>query len=228
MADYSLSEITTEIAAAVNKELDEPFKRMMVPKVDAWRGTLIRRTLKENPGERVHFRQTLYVPLVESSPVPECKDPDQVLCTVMQTTLAIPASVRAGDIQYDYVGSIDGNTPFRRKDPGIGNVLKNGKYSKSIILWEEIARYINIEGAIGLKMIRIDGVFDKPSEIAQFNCESGQGGCDFWNEPYPVTSDIRQAIVECILKVDFGLGNTVSDKDIEVTPQKQQHEPDGR
>lgn len=228
MADYSLSEIATEIASGLHKELDEPFKRMLQIKIDAWRGTLIRRTVKDNPGERVHFRQTIYAPLVEATAVPECKDPDGVLCKVMKTTLPIPKSLRAGDIHYDFVGSMDGENSFRRKDPGIGGVLKHGKYSKRIILWEEIDNYILVEGAPGLRMLRIDGIFDKPSEVAKFACDTGQGGCDYWNEPYPVPADIRQAIVECILKVDFQQGNAPADKDIEVTPQKQVHEPDGR
>lgn len=225
--EYSLASITDEIASSLKKELDEPFKRILADKVDAWRSTLIRRTLKENPNERVHFRQTIFVPLVDTNPVPTCNDANSPVCNVMRSTMKLPAAVHAGSIQYDYVGSIDGHNAFRRKEPGTGDILRKGKYSREIVLWEQMNGFLDIDGAQGLPLIRVDGVFDKPEEVSKFNCAS-VGQCDYWNEKYPVSGDIKQAIVECILKVDFQQGVTPSNKEIELVPEKQEHAPDGR
>lgn len=226
----TLEKITAEIASHLGKELDEPFKRMLADKVDGWRSTLIRRTLKENPNERNYFRQTIYVKMVKTSPVPECIDAEasSIVCAVMRSTLKLPAAVRAGDMQYDYVGGVDGNNAFRRKDPGTGYFLKKGKYSKQIILWEEMNDYLDVEGAVSIPLVRVDGIFDKPAEVANFNCASSGTGCDYWTEPYPVSGDIKQAIIQSILNVDFNRPAVPTDKDIEVTPQLQPHEPDGR
>lgn len=228
MADYTLATITSEIASNLKKELDEPFKRILADKVDAWRSTLLRRTLKENPQERVHFRQTIYVLLEEVNPIPECVDANSPVCSVMRSTLPLPTAVRAGGIQYDYVGSGDGNNAFQRKLPGTGYIMRQGKYSKNKVLWDEVNKNLEIDGAPGIPFVRVDGVFDKPEQVAKFNCSSVGRGCDYWNEPYPVSGDIKQAIVECILKVDYQQGVTPSNKEIEVTPIKQEHAPDGR
>ncbi len=227
--DVTLSKITAEIASALHKELDEPFKRLLGDKVDAWRSTLLRRTLIENPQERLHFRQTIYVKMDKVNPVPECAGTVPV-CDIMRSLIKIPTAVRAGNIQYDYVGSVDGKNGFRRKEPGTSYFLTKGKYSKGLVLWDEINDYLEVENVVGIPLIRIDGVFDKPSEVAAFNCASTGTGCDYWNEPYPVSGDIKQAIVQSILKVDFAHNQMVTptDKDIEVTSLKQEHVPDGR
>jgi hypothetical protein len=223
----TLSQITTEIAAHLGKELDEPFKRLLADKVHAWRGTLIRRTLQEKPGERVHFKQTIYVPLLQVNPVPACALPDAPVCDVMRSADKIPSAVRTG-ILYDFVGSIDGNTPFRLRQPGIGDLQREGKYSKALVEYDTINRYLEVYGATGLPLARVDGVFESPDEVAIYNCNSTATGCDSWNEPYPVSQDIKQAIVECILKVDYGRVTVPSAKEIEVNPQNQEHAPDGK
>lgn len=227
MADYTLASITEEIASSLGKELDEPFKRLLADKVRAWRSTLLRRTLKENPSERMYFRQTIYVKLVKTSPVPDCLDPIAPVCDVMRSELPLPSPVRAGSIGFDYVGSVDGNNAFRRAAPGSASLLSAGKYSKHLVTYDEINDYLEVYNATGLPLARVDGVFDDPEEVALFNCQS-TGDCDFWNSKYPVSGDIKQAIVECILKVDYQQGVTPANKEVEVTPQKQEHAPDGR
>jgi len=226
--EHTLSSITTEIASHLGKELDEPFKRLLADKVDGWRSTLLRRTLKENPNERIHFRQTLFVTLSQTKQVPECIDENAPVCDIMRSTLKLPAAVRAGSIVYDFVGSIDGNHAFQRVDPGTNYYLSKGKYSGKIVTWDEVNDYLEVYNALGLPLMRVDGVFDKPSEVAQFNCDAVSQGCDYWNERYPVSGDIKQAIVQSILAVDFNRPTVPSNKEVEVTPKQQQHEPDGR
>lgn len=228
MNEYSLASITEEIASHLKKELDEPFKRILADKVHAWRATLIRRTLRDNPRERSYFRQSFYMKLEKISAVPDCIDPSAPVCPVMRSALKLPAAVRAGSMVYDYVGAIDGQNPFRKIDPGTSQVLSAGKYSKNLPMYDEVNDYLEVYNAVNLPFVRVDGIFDNPEQVEVFNCESGLGGCDTWNLPYPVSGDIKQAIVECILKVDYQQPVTPSNKEIQVTPQKQEHAPDGR
>lgn len=200
---YTLASITEEIATHLKRELDEPFKRLLADKVHAWRSQLLRRTLKENPSERIHFKQLLYVVLEKVKRVPECKVPGVPVCDVMRSVVKVPKPVRAGNILYDYVGSVDGSNPFKLAVSGMAIPLLSGKYSSGIVLYDIPDNYLEVYNAIGLPAARLDGVFDNPEEVAALSCQAVSGNCNFWDEPYPVSGDIKQAIVECILKVDF-------------------------
>lgn len=223
----TLSKLTTEIASHLGKELDEPFKRILAQKVDSWRSRLLRNSLQEKPLESKFFRQTIYVKLEPSSQLPEClKGP---LCKVLKSELPIPRPLRFSNYMFDYVGSIDGQNTFREKSPGTGQYLLAGKYSKKLVLWELKNDYLEVETTHvnSMPMLRIDGVFDKPSEVGDYNCATGVN-CDFWDQPYPITGEIAQLVVQSILQTDFNRPQAPSDKEVDVNPQKQDHEPDGR
>jgi len=227
-ADTTLAKITAEIASHLQKELDEPFKRMLADKVGAWRSQLLHRALEDKPQERKFFLQTIYAPLEVVDPVPDCIDPNAPVCDVMRTTMKIPKAVRAGGLMYDYIGSSDGNNAFKYASPGTRWVLSKGRYSKRHVWWEDINGFIDVHNAIGLPLLRITAPFDKPEEAAKFNCETVGQGCDFWNEPYPITGDIKQQVVELILKVDFQRPEVPSNKEVELNPQIEEHAPSGR
>lgn len=225
---YTISQITAEIASRLGKELDEPFKRMLGSKVDGWRATLIRRTLQNHPNERAHFLQKLFVPLEKTNPVPECLDPNAPTCYIMRSTLRIPVSVRANGILYDYVGSVAGDNAFNRVIAGTAYVMSKSKYTGKKPGYDLTNSYLDVYNALGMPLALVIGIFEKPSDVSEFNCASSGQGCDYWNEPYPVSGDIKQAIVESILKVDFAPPQVPANKEIEVTPQTQEHAPDGR
>lgn len=222
----TLSKLATQIAAHLGKELDEPFKRMLADKIDSWRSRLIQDSLQEKPLESKYFRQTVWVPLEEVSPVPDCiKAP---VCKVLQSIKEIPVPMRYGPRMFDFVGSVDGSFAFTEGSPGTTAFLQAGKYSKHKIFWEQINGFIQIKSTKGLPAFRLDGVFDKPSEAMRFNCEVSAIGCDYWNEPYPITGKMAQQVVQYILQVDFNRPVTPATKEVDVNPQKQNHEPDGR
>lgn len=219
-AIYTLSSITEEIASHLGKELDEPFKRLLADKVHAWRSQLLRRTLKENPAERIHFKQSLLIKLEKVKQVAECAVPGNPVCDIMRSTVKIPAPVRAGSVIYDYVGGIDGTNPFKRVTAGFVNVFSHSKYSGKTVVFDEVNDYLEVYNAIGLPAVRIDGVFDNFEQVFNLSCEAGAGNCDIWETPYPVSGDIKQAIVECILKVDYQQVITPKENQIEVTPKQ--------
>lgn len=222
MPSTTLAQITEEIASHLKKELDEPFKRLLADKVHAWRGTLVRRTLQEHPRERVHFRQTIWVKMESAPVVPTCVDGQFPGCDQMRSTKELPAALRAGDVQFDYVGSADGKNPFRQTIPGTTGVLLSGKYSKNVVFYDTVNNYLVLDNATGIPLVRIDGIFDNPEEVAGFNCKESGGGCDGFDDPYPVSNDIKQAIVQCILTVDYQVKITPDEKEIEVNPEENE------
>lgn len=227
----SLNEITTEIASHFEREQDEPFKAVLAKKVDAWRSKLIVNSLEKHPEQRKFFRQTLYIPMSEESPLPDCiTGPD--MCKIAESVAAIPGPMRLADILFDYVGTVDGTNPFREITPGTLYYLKAGRYSKNRIYyeWSSLATGINkikIFERSKIPTIRIDGVFDNPLAVMEFNCNNA-GECDGWDLPYPVTGDIKQMIVQYILQVDYQLRQIPDNKEIEVDPQEPKNEPGGK
>lgn len=221
---YSLSSMATEIAVHLHKELDEPFKRLLAQSIDSWRSRLLRNSLQDKPNESKFFRQTLYAKMIDADPTPECIGMPG--CMVRRTEKKIPVPVRYGTQLFDYVGSADGKVPFSERIPGMAPYQGAGRYSGKIVFWAIENGYGIVEGRPNLPYMRFDGIFDKPSEVMEFNCD-GNEDCDFWEQPYPVTGDIAQQIMEFI-KQSFLPPPVAPDKDIEVTPQNQEHAPDGR
>lgn len=226
----SLNKITTEIATSLRKELDEPFKRILAEKVDNWRSRLIRNSLQEKPLESKFFRQTIWVPLQMVNPIPDCVEGSDgaPVCDMLRSTVKLPTPLRYSTALFDYVGSVDGKNAFSEGAPGTEQYLLAGKYSRHSVYYSFPNGFLEIdERQRSIPMVRVDAVFDKPSEAMEFNC-ANSGQCDYWDEPYPVTGDILQMIIQSILQVDYNQPVVPSDKEVELKPQMQAHEPDGR
>lgn len=216
----SLNSITTLIASDLGRELDEPFKRMLAVRVDYWRSTLVARSLEKNPQQRKFFRQTLYIPMSQVDQVP-CDIP-MTLCKVSESTCEIPQPMRVGNTLFDYVGSIDGLVPFREAAPGTYSFLISGKYSSKKVFFEWHNTKIRIldTNKRKLPMVRVDGVFSFPMDVFEHNCNCETASCDWWDEPYPITGDMLQMVVQYIKEVDFGRKPDVpQSEEIEVTPK---------
>lgn len=209
------NQIATYIASKLDREFDEPFKRMLMIPVDAWRATLVSRSLEKHPQQRRFFRQTIWMPMGESKAIP-CKVPIP-LCNIARSKYPLPAlPLRFGNELFDFVGTIDGMRGFIQADPGTLRGLMSGKYSQHKIFYEYTNEYFEIRQNKHIPMIRIDGVFDKPTLVMEFNCKNGNGDCDWWNKEYPCPLDMVQMIIQSILQVDFQVPNVPEAREIEV------------
>ncbi len=138
----------------------------------------------------------------------------------MQSKDIIPLPLRFGTTLFDYVGSIDGLNPFRIATAGTGNMLSANKYQQGDTFYEYTNKKIQIRNNKTnfankpLPMIRVDGVFDNPIDVIKYNCSVTS--CDYWDQPYPVTNDILQMIIQYILEIDFKMGR---DKDTSAPPE---------
>jgi len=214
MPQASLNQITTIIAGHLDREFDEPFKRMLGPVVDAWRSTLLGRSLDKHPEQRAIYRQTLFVPMEMASNV-SC-NVSVPLCKVAKSKMELPVPLRSGNFTFDYVGSIDGQNPFQLAAPGTLYYLSAGKYSRHSYFYEYTNGRIEVRQNKHLPMIRVDGVFDRPMDVMQWNCQQTGNGCDWWDLPYPATGDLVQMIIQYILTVDYNRPNVPDGKEIEV------------
>lgn len=218
MSQDSLNKITTVIAQQYDRQQDEPFKRSLEVRIKAWRSKLIRDTLEKHPDQRKFFTQTIFVPLA-------CYD--RIACRVidspsniMRSTRVLPVPLRFGNTLFDYVGSVDGRSPFNYAVPGATQLNEHSKYARFHTQWEWENQFILLSKRfnINIRMIRVDGVFDDPADIFLYNCN--EGNCDYWDLPYPVSNDIKQMIIQYINQVDFNKDKTTtpSTQEVEVDP----------
>lgn len=214
------NEITTLIAGNLDKELDIPFKKQLYERVKFWRSTLIKQSLDKTRKDAKYFRQVIYLDMEKFDPF-TCS-PD-LSCFAARTTIDVPAPIRISDAgQFEYVGGIDGMSPFGYADDGTLPYLKAGKYSRLFNYYRmENARPYVME-LPNLPKIRIAGVFSNPEEAMIYaSCDAADHNCDWWNQEIPMSNDITQRVVQCILTVDYNRDKTPENNQITVNGDKK-------
>lgn len=194
------NEITTLIASEYGKELDTRFKLQLYERVKYWRSTLIKQSLDKVRTDLRFFRQTMYIPM-EAVADTDCT----MNCHQSRTTIEIPQAIRVTDNGiYTYVGGVDGYSSFGYADAGTLKFLTSGKYSKKTVFHEVInARvYVTLPD---VPKIRVDAVLDNPEEGFPYQSCDGDPdmNCNWWDIEIPMSNDITQRVVQCILTVDY-------------------------
>lgn len=226
MADtFTPSAITSQIAQQLQKELDEPFKRMLMDKVDIWRGRLLRNTLQEKPGEDIYFMQTIWVPMERAKQIPACVGAPS--CYIARSKEQVPKPLRYTTSLYSFIGAADGKERFKQGVIGLSEYMQASKYTGKVPIFDFVNGFLEVD-LPSLPTVRIDGVFDKPTEAMAFNCSQNAIGCDYWNQPYPITSDVLQMVIQGIVQTDFNKPTVPAAKETTITPQTHEIAPDGR
>lgn len=193
------NQITTLIATNLEKEMDIPFRLQLMERVKYWRSRLIANSLQKKPAERVFFKQSIYLPLTTvfaADCVAIVGDKQSI------TTVEVPLLVREV-VLFDYIGGIDGKSPFRRAGSGTQNYLETGKFAAKFPYYDFVNQKIYV-GKLGIPKIRIDAIFDDPMAVKTLNCACNNiTDCDTWNMEFPCSGDLMQLIVQSILNVDF-------------------------
>jgi hypothetical protein len=206
------NEITTLIATNMERELDLPFKFQLMERVKYWRSRLIANSLQKNPSQRKFFRQSLYLKMSTQF----AADCIAGVGDKVSMSEEIPLLIRAGSTLFDYVGGIDGKSPFREVQPGTQNYLSTGKFSSQFPAYEYSNRRVYID-KLGIPKVRIDGIFDDPMLVYDCNCTCSGIDCDVWDKEFPCSGDIMQLIVQSILQVDYNRPDVKATPEIEVT-----------
>jgi len=193
------NEITTLIATNLQRELDIPFRLQLMERVKYWRSRLIANSLQKKPAERIFFRQSIYLPM-RTAFAADCiagiGDKQSI------TTVEVPLLVREVTL-FDYIGGIDGKSPFRRAIAGTQNYLDTGKFAGMFPYYEFVNQIVYV-GKTGLPKIRIDAIFDDPMAVKLLDCACNHTtDCDTWDMQFPCSGDLMQLIVQSILNVDY-------------------------
>lgn len=205
------NEITTLIATNLEMELDFPFRLQLMDRVKYWRSRYIVNMIQKNPAKRKFFRQSLYINMQAGYPDASVSlVGNQVAITVDE----IPRVVTAGATLFDYVGGVDGKSPFREVQPGMANYVSTGKFSSRFPAYEFNQKIFVDQPDI--PRIRIDAIFDDPMKVLEYACNCLQKQCDTWNTEFPCSGEVIQLIVQSILQVDYNRPDNTSTPEIQV------------
>lgn len=212
----TLNQITTLIASNMGMELDIPFKLQLAERVIYWRGRLMANHLQKNPQQRRHFLQTVYMGLQKGTAASSVYS-DQ---NKSETCLKVPEVLKIGTAKYDYLGGVDGRSPFYPLIVGTGAFMEEGRFFGQFTHYEEVNRFV-ITAKPMLPKLRIDALFSDPREAWEVCCQRcPEGGCDTWNEEFPMSAELTQLVVQSILQIDYNRKDPPSGTEIEVTPKQ--------
>lgn len=114
---------------------------------------------------------------------------------------ACPSAISIDNFRdgFFYVGSVDGNTAYRkvisRASFANANIHRITKINNRIVkaLWSD--GYWEIYGAPLIKELRVDGIFPKPTDIPSFNPDY---------DPYPI-DDNTLVLMKALIKEEMGV-----------------------
>lgn len=187
----TLNELTTEIAGKYGKQLDMQYRQWLVPQINQWRSRLIRNSLEKRSNERGQFLQSIVIPLTYGSYT--CSG----IACMGSYSEKLPKLLRIGDTPFEFLGSLDGSSPYRYTDTGTDHYISQGKTAHHFISYDmDNDRLIIRNHRIGQVMGK--GIFDEPEKVGEWQCKSTGTGCDWWNADYPVTGDIANDLKTAI------------------------------
>lgn len=218
------NEITTLIATEEKKELDVPYKKIIYERVKYWRATLIKQSLDKVRQQARFFRQTVYMPmemvnfLALTAPVP-------LTNFRAKSSFRVPLPLRITDNGlFNYVGGIDGKSPFGFADAGTIGFLKADKYQQNNNYYEYMnGGDIYTEEIPDIPILMIQGVFNDPEEAMKFTTGIYDPNVNWWDTDIPMSGDIEQRVVQCVLTVDLNRPKPTKPEDYQVQLNGEQH-----
>lgn len=192
----TLNQFTTEIAGRYGRELDMQYRQWLVPQIGHWRSRLIRNSLEKRPQDKGQFLQSIYIPLTYGDYTCggfECQG---------SFSATLPKLVRIGDTPFEYLGSLDGKSPYRYNDIGTESYISEGMTAHLFHGYRLDNNTVVIPDK-RIKAVMATGIFDEPEKAMEWQCKYTGTGCDWWNAEYAITGDIA-ALIKTALWEELG------------------------
>lgn len=199
MEASSLNQLAEILAERAGRQFDIPFQEEMKVVIDYWRVRLLVDSLNAKPADRKFFTKWIDFPLetVNRSDFPGYPD-----CAILRTKCKIPRTVRANSKLYDFVGKLDRMTTIQIREPYEIRNLMHGVYTGDDPRGALINERLYIFGQLNLPGVSIQLI---PESISDYNacCTDCGSPCLTGDEPYPVSADIKQRIIQAIIATEF-------------------------
>ena len=199
MEAASLNQLAEILAERAGRQFDIPFKEEMKVVINYWRVRLLVDTLNSRPKDRQFFVRWIDFPLVE---VNRSDFPGYPDCPILRTKCKIPVTVRANSKLYDFVGKLNRMTTIQVRQPYEIAALLGGVYTGKNPRAALINEYLYVFGDLSLPGIAVALI---PENIDEYNacCEECGSSCLTHDEPYPVSADLQQRIIQAIIATEF-------------------------
>lgn len=212
----SLNELAELLAERVGRQFDVAFKAELKIMINYWRSRLIVDSLNSRPKDRPFFTKWIEIPLIE---VKQSEFPDFPNCYILRTKCEVPKPVRANSTLFDFIGKLDRMSIIPLHEPYQIKSLIASKYTGKNPKAAYINGYIYIFGTLNLPGIAVKHI---PEDVEKFKecCEEcGASECYTDDEPYPVSLDIQQRIIQAILSTELrtAIPEEPKAKEIEIT-----------
>lgn len=213
----SLNELAEILAERQGRQYDIPFREEMKVMINYWRARLIVDSLNSRPKDRKFFTKWLEIPLEQVNESEFAEYPD---CPVLRTVCKIPKAVRANSKEFDFVGKLNKRSVISMHEPHLIEVLNSSEYTGKNIRGALINDYIYVYNELNLPGIAVNMI---PESIEEFkdcclNCDT----CFTDDEPYPVSADLQQRIIQAILGTELRAVLSEDPKSKEVENEQQE------
>lgn len=208
----TLNQIADYIAGKLNDPFNVKLKDEIKFAVANARALLLRRDTERYHASAI-FKQTFLVDLIEVDEIDSCKV--DLGCIILRSKNPVPIPVRTKrptPFSLVSAASIKGSShilPFKTRAEV--PFLKYNKFGVPAS-YDYINGYIYVWGNDRFKWIRLNDIFEDPTEI---NTCSTNETCYDDNKPYPISKDMVDIIIEKIITGEIRLN-----EDVEVKEEK--------
>jgi hypothetical protein len=209
----SLNRIVSILAERSGRTFDIPFQRELKDMVHYYRGTILKRSLEKNALTRRNFIQSLVLE-VEKAPKVEC--PIEFGC-IYRTKEILPKPIRSNNILFDFVGSADMEIAVPPSQEYNITFLKHSKYTGKSPRYVYKNDRIYLYNFDEIQYIGIQGVFDDAKLLEDLKCNGK--ACLADDDPYPLSNDLIQQVIEAILKIELRLLPREEETEVEVNQE---------
>lgn len=212
------NQIAVQLAEPSGRQFDVPFRRMIKDKVIYWTERMVRNTIDKDPRRRAQLLQPLLVPL---SPVNNNLTGHPGNYKKYAESTRIPRPMFANSINFDYVGSQDGATPFIYS-PG----LMQDRFGASDKYLGEALRYSYLGGKIqvyrnpDISVVLLNYIPANMKEYFEFQIACGQALCAWDDCEINLPGDILQLVIQSIMQIELKLPIDKAREEVVVDPQK--------
>lgn len=212
------NQIAVQLAEPSGRQFDVPFRRMIKDKVIYWTERMVRNTIDKDPKRRTQLLQPLIIPLY---PVPNQPTGHPGNYKNYVESFTIPRPMFANSINFDYVGSQDGTTPFIYSP-----VMVNDRFAQADKYIHDLPRYSYLGGKIQvyrnpeLPAVLANYIPASMKDYAEFNLACGQTLCAWDDQELSLPGDILQLVIQMIMQVELRLPPEKAREEVVIDPQK--------
>jgi hypothetical protein len=197
----SLNQLSEILAERSGRQFDIPFREEMKVVINYWRSRLVVDSLNSRPADRMFFTKWIEIPLIQ---VPRSEFPGFPECEViLRTKCKVPKTVRANSKMYDFVGKLDRMDAVQLRTPSEIQALSHSTYTGHLPRASEINEYVYVFGTLNLPGLAFQLIPEDVEEFKQCCIDCGASSCYNDDEPYPVSLDIQQRIIQSILSTEL-------------------------